>query len=393
MKEIEWRFTMFNNIRYGLVLSTLLLPSITLAEPLSLATMGQLQVCSSLSGDKSGLKACDVNFTFLPTFLNQCTATNQGGIYTIRNNTPVTLRLNYIRIASFDALPASATAIVTAPTNPCGASLAAGASCNIQVNLQPLIRGTFNRVLQVGVDTRQVEVDGPAITTAVNCGVNNATPLPFPVSSNINVCEVLAATPVLSNTGATQVTGNICITPAASFTGWTFNASGLGVISGSAYFAGDGDPLLAPAKADTQTLYTNLQNQACTNPLPGDIGGQVLTQAAGTTGVYCFATTGAITGTLTFSGAGNFIIQVPTALTTAAGPGGSIVTLINGASSNNIYFAVGTAATLGTSSVFQGRLIASAGVTIGTSALITSPEIASLTAAVTLDTNMIAPGP
>ena len=162
---------MFKYIRNGFLILGLLLPAITQAQPIIQAQEVRVaQDCLSSHVNKSGQRVCDVTFTVVPSFINQCTGTTQTGIYTITNNTPVTLKLNYIRIASNDAFPASATAIVPAPTNNCGTSLAAGASCNIEVSIIPLQYGTFNRVLQVGIDSRQVQISAPAITTLIACG-------------------------------------------------------------------------------------------------------------------------------------------------------------------------------------------------------------------------------
>ena len=129
--------------------------------------LGQANPCSGPN------EMCDLSFTALPNFTNMCIRTIQSGIYTIHNDTPVTMRLNYIRIQNNDALPDTATVIVMAPTNNCGTTLAADASCNIQVNLQPQTYGTFNRVLRVGISGRQAKRDAPPITIAANCVVTH----------------------------------------------------------------------------------------------------------------------------------------------------------------------------------------------------------------------------
>ena len=131
--------------------------------------LAQANPCSGPNGK------CDLSFTAVPNFTNMCIRTVQPGTYTIHNNFPSLLKLNYIRIQNNDALPNTAAIIVAAPTNSCvaGTTLASGASCNIQVNLQPEIYGTFNRVLQIGINTIQVERDAPPITIAANCVVTH----------------------------------------------------------------------------------------------------------------------------------------------------------------------------------------------------------------------------
>ena len=145
-------------IRYVLVTLCLVFPLLAQAKP-----------CTGSNAK------CDVVFTALPNFTNMCIRTVQPGTYTIHNNFPTALKLNYIRMQNNDALPNTAAIIVAAPTNSCvaGATLASGASCNIQVNLQPETYGTFNRVLQVGINSRQVQTEAPPITVAANCVVTH----------------------------------------------------------------------------------------------------------------------------------------------------------------------------------------------------------------------------
>lgn len=350
---------------------------------------------------------CDVTFAVSANFSTLCIGDFRFGTYTITNNTPVTMALNYIRIQNNgDSFPTSSTAIGTASVNNCGSSLAAGASCNIQINLLANRLLTFNRTLQVGIDSRQVEVDAPPITTTVgNCTpapgpTPSPTPTPTPtpapppvvIPAGANSCTILGASTV-TNTGATFVTrvgglGNVCLSPGSSVTGFP-----PGVQTGSIEI---NTAIANTAQADTLTLYNSLNALPCTTTFAtNDIGGQTLTQGAGTTGVYCFPTTAAITGTLTLSGTGNFVFKVGSSLTTAAGAPGipaSSIILTNGADAHNVYWDIGTAgsgsATLGTYSVFVGRLISQASNTLNTGAT-TNGSVSALTAAVTLDTNTV----
>jgi hypothetical protein len=94
-------------------------------------------------------------------------------------------------------------------------------------------------------------------------------------------------------------------------------------------------------------------------------------------GVYISltASTIGVTGVLTLDGQGNansqFIFQAPSALTTAAGaPGvpGSEIRLINGAKASNVWWQVGSSATIGTYALFQGNVLADSSITMGTGA-------------------------
>ena len=111
---------------------------------------------------------------FLERFAENSTVT---ATYTIQNNTPVTLKINYIRLQDNDSFPVGSATIVPAAVNPCGSSLAAGATCQISVKLTSTTTpGSFNRVLQVGIDSRQVQVSAPPITTTVDTALQPLRP-------------------------------------------------------------------------------------------------------------------------------------------------------------------------------------------------------------------------
>jgi hypothetical protein len=97
-----------------------------------------------------------------------------------------------------------------------------------------------------------------------------------------------------------------------------------------------------------------------------------------------------LTGGLTLNGLGNpnsvFIFNIASTLTTA---NASSVTLINAAQGGNVFWRVGSSATLGTTTVFAGDILAQASVTLNTGATITCGAALAQTGAVTLDTNTI----
>jgi hypothetical protein len=119
--------------------------------------------------------------------------------------------------------------------------------------------------------------------------------------------------------------------------------------------------------------------------LSGDIGGQTLTP-----GVYTSASSLGITGTLTLNAQGNqdavFIFQIGSTLTTAAN--NSTIALVGGASASNIYWQVGSSATLGAGTSFSGIIMAQASITANTGAAING-QLLARTGAVTLQSNTI----
>jgi hypothetical protein len=101
--------------------------------------------------------------------------------------------------------------------------------------------------------------------------------------------------------------------------------------------------------------------------------------------VYCFNASARLTGTLTLTGNGVYVFQMSTTLTTASN---SSVVLANGATAANVFWQVGSSATLGTNTVFAGSVLALISDTITTGSSVNG-RVFALTGAVTLDTNAI----
>jgi hypothetical protein len=189
---------------------------------------------------------------------------------------------------------------------------------------------------------------------------------------------ILAATPVASSVGPTNVTGDVGIFPAASVTGFP-----PGTLTGTLHLA---DAVAQTAQGALTTAYNNAAGAAGGAVLPADAGG--LTLAPGVYRTTSAQPTLGITGNLTLSGSGIYIFQIVSALTTAAGPGASQITLAGGATAHDVFWQIGSSATLGTSSVFQGTIMAQASITLGTSAILNGRALAR-TGAVTLDSNQV----
>jgi len=86
------------------------------------------------------------------------------------------------------------------------------------------------------------------------------------------------------------------------------------------------------------------------------------------------------------SGAGVYVFQIGSALSSASN---ASVTLTNGATADKVFWVVGSSATLGTNTVFQGTIIAQASITLNTGADITNGRAAALTGAITLDNSTV----
>jgi hypothetical protein len=130
---------------------------------------------------------------------------------------------------------------------------------------------------------------------------------------------------------------------------------------------------------------------ASSGTLGGDLSGTTVGVGVwDLTGVPFNLDTGGVL-TLDFAGVGGADIVFRTASTLITGSGSS-VSIINGDSTDHVYWEVGSAATIGTTTSFVGSIIAQDKVAMQTGAIDACGNAISLTAAVTLDSNTIATG-
>jgi Ice-binding-like/Bacterial Ig-like domain len=189
---------------------------------------------------------------------------------------------------------------------------------------------------------------------------------------------VVLAGSTVTNTGLTVVTGDLGVSPGTAVTGFP-----PGVLIGT---LNAGNPTAAQGIAALTTAYNDAAGRTlCPVTVAGNLGGQTLTP-----GLYKSTSSLAVSsGDLTLDAQGQgdaiFVFQMATTLTTTVG---RQVILTNGAKAANIYWQVGTSATLGTTSVFQGTIMADQAITLGTGATLNGRALARI-AAVNLDSNTI----
>jgi uncharacterized protein with beta-barrel porin domain len=197
---------------------------------------------------------------------------------------------------------------------------------------------------------------------------------------------VLAGASV-TNTGPTVITGtaanpgNVGVSPGTAVNGFP---PGIAVPPAVLHL---NDALAIEAQIDLMTAYNNLAARPTTTNLTGqNLGGLTLTP-----GVYNFSAAAQLTGALTLNGMGNpnavFIFNIGSSLTTASA---SSILLINGAQGGNVFWRVGSSATLGTTTAFTGDILAAANITLDAGASISCGAALAKTGAVTLDDNTIA---
>ncbi|MCX6221844.1 MAG: ice-binding family protein [Bacteroidia bacterium] len=186
----------------------------------------------------------------------------------------------------------------------------------------------------------------------------------------------------ITSTGPTIITGDVGLSPGSALIGFP-----PGIINGTQQIT---TPTAAAAKLCLTSAYIDGQSRSLNAiSLPGQLGGLTLAP-----GLYSNSSTSGISGTgangiLTLDAQGDanavWIFQLGSTLTTD--PATSIV-LAGGAQANNIFWIVGTSATLGTTSVFYGNILADQSITLNTGAVLNGRALTRI-AAVTLDASTV----
>ncbi|NQV49009.1 MAG: DUF3494 domain-containing protein [Candidatus Marinimicrobia bacterium] len=234
-----------------------------------------------------------------------------------------------------------------------------------------------------------------AITLLLVLSVVIAQPLQ-PVNLGSTADFAILAGSLVSNIPNSIVTGNIGLSPA---TGGNITGFGPNENSGTIYTTDAAGPagsvaaasMLTTAQGDLTIAYTDAANRTPVpagtflNPGSGDIGGLTLVA-----GLYKFTSgvqVSIIGSDVTLSGSETdvWIFQIASTLTVG---NGIHVILAGGAQAANIFWQVGSSATLGTTSVFKGTIIADQSISLGTGASVEGRVLASI-AAVTIESSTI----
>jgi len=186
---------------------------------------------------------------------------------------------------------------------------------------------------------------------------------------------VLAGTTV-TNTGPSTINGDLGVSPGSAVTGFP-----PGTLNGTQH---DADAVALQAQSDLTSAYNDAASRTPAASAPADLSGETLAP-----GVYKNATSLGLTGTVTLNAEGNpdavFIFQAGSSLITGSG---SHVALTGGAQACNVFWQVGSSATLGTNTTFVGNILAQQSITVTTGASIDGRALAR-NGQVSLDDNTI----
>jgi hypothetical protein len=280
--------------------------------------------------------------------------------------------------------PATITSPATAFTLAAGANPVAGI---VSVDATNMV-ATFTPMNPLALDTQYTAT----ITTGAQDQFGNGlaqdfvwmfttaiAACPSPIAFGAPGCSAgILAGQAITSTGLSTVTGDLDISPLSSITGFP-----PGTFTGTEHID---DSTAATAQSELTTAYTTASTLPPGTSLTPDIGGQTLPP-----GVYTTINQPSlgITGNLTLDPVGDpnatWIFQISSTLTTASG----IVTVVPPGKPGNVFWAIGSAATLGTTTTMAGNLMAQAGITMDTGATLNGRALAQTAGAVTIDASTI----
>jgi hypothetical protein len=168
---------------------------------------------------------------------------------------------------------------------------------------------------------------------------------------------LLGASGITNTSAQTYIIGDVGSYPTPAITGLKQSQ-----VSGHLYL--QSNLVTAEAQKGLAVAYDEAADAPCGTDLTGkDLGAMKLIP-----GVYCFSSSAGLTGTLTLDAHGNpnpqWIFQIGTTLTTATSS--KVVLNLSGKGGRgcNVYWQVGSSATVGTKSTFVGIIMASKSITL-----------------------------
>lgn len=204
------------------------------------------------------------------------------------------------------------------------------------------------------VSTRKLTLIAAFVSTALVALAlaSSASAAQAPVNLRTADAFAILAGSEITNTGPSTINGDLGLSPGSAVSGFP-----PATLNGTAHIT---DAVASIAQNDLTTAYNDTAGRGPVTAIPADIGGLTLTG-----GVYGQASALGLTGAVTLDAQGDpnavFIFQAGTSLTTASA---SSVRMINGAQACNVFWKVGSSATLGTTSTMVGNVMALSSITL-----------------------------
>jgi LPXTG-motif cell wall-anchored protein len=212
-----------------------------------------------------------------------------------------------------------------------------------------------------------IALSAPAGAAAYENSVGLGTAAPY---------SVLAGSTV-TNTGSSVLSGDLGVSPNNAITGFP-----PGLVGGA---TNNGNPAAALAEGDLTTAYLDAAGRA---PTGTSLGSALAGSVSLLPGVYNAASSLGVSGAVTLDGQGDpnavFVFQIGDALTTATS---TSIVLTGAAQACNVFWQVGSSATLGTTNTFVGTVMALTSITVDTGTTVAGRALAR-NGAVTLDDNV-----
>jgi len=236
-----------------------------------------------------------------------------------------------------------------------------GFTSNIELTVQWFLLNirVSNIKVTVGVQTMRIQRNTLVLVLVLAVGTHaasakKATPATTVDLGTAGQFGLLAGSGVTNASAATTIKGDVGSSPTPTITGLTASQ-----VNGTLYTTSS--PVTSGAQSDLTIAYNEAAGEACGTDLTGtDLGGLTLVP-----GTYCFSSSASLTGTLTLDAQGDrnaqFVFQIGSTLITATN---STVVLTNGAFNCNVFWQVGSSATIQTNNVFIGNILALTSITL-----------------------------
>lgn len=235
-------------------------------------------------------------------------------------------------------------------------------------------RSLAYRLGTIGATVALLALLGSTQAPAAHAATTIDGPIDLGTAADFGVLGASAVT----NTGPSLINGDLGVSPGTSITG--FDGAPDGVVNGDVHQT---DAVATQAQEDTTTAYNVAASLTPTQSGLTELAGLSLSPGVYAGGALVLSNNGALT--LAGSEQSVWVFQAASTLTIGSA---TQITITGGASACNVFWQVGSSATIGTAAQFEGTVLALEAITATTGATITGRLLAR-TAAVTLDTNTI----